>query len=253
MGALSDRRCNLAGFCPREVFLLNKLCQYDSKLRSWFADIPQSELEQLLFRSFEANEFLTIKGRSFAGIYIVLDGICNVINQLDNGSEVITLKLTPGCVIGVSESVANSIRYIASVKACTPVDVVELDDPMFNRWLAAYPSFVHFVLRNMVARLHYTADLSANCRTGSSQVNMAKYLIDRYSVESGFSALRISSTVKIQETHEFIGNYLGISPRTVERIIRALRKEGLISMSKGKICISAEQYQALLDFIASNL
>lgn len=235
------------------VFVLNDLHLYGSKLRSWFADIPQSEMNQLLFRSFEKNEFLTLKGRAFAGIYIVLDGICNVINQLDNGSEVITLKLTPGCVIGVSESIANSIRYFASVKACTPVDVVELDSLMFDRWLVSYPSFVRFVLRNMVMRLHYTADLSANCRIGTSQVNMAKYLIDRYNVEAGSSALHTAATVKIQETHEIIGNYLGISPRTVERIIRALRKEELISTSRGKICISATQYQALLDFIASNL
>lgn len=145
------------------------------------------------------------------------------------------------------------MRYIASVKACTPVVVAELDNPMFYRWLSSYPCFVHFVLRNMVTRLHYTADLSANCRTGTSQVNMAKYLIDRYNVESGSYVPHRSAVVKIHETHEIIGNYLGISPRTVERIIHTLKEEGFISTSRGKICISPAQYQALLDLIASNL
>lgn len=226
---------------------------YDSKLRSWFPGIPQSELERLLFRPFEINDFLTIRGRPFTDIFILLDGICNVINQLDNGSEVITLKLTPGCLIGVSESISNNMRCIASVKACTPVIVAELDNQMFYRWLSSYPSFVFFVLRNMVTRLHYTADLSANCRSGTSQVNLAKYLIDRYNVESGSSAPKPSAVVKIHETHEIIGNYLGISPRTVERTIHALKSDGFIGTSRGKISISPSQYQALLDLVTSNL
>lgn len=226
---------------------------YYSQIQHWFADIPNIEIDKLVIREFEAGEVLALKGQLFQNIYIVLDGICNVINQLDNGTEILTLKLTLGDVIGVSESVLNNTRYIASVKACTPVVVAELSHPLFHRWLSSYPCFVNFVLKNLVTRLHYTADFSANCQTSASKINLAKYLIDRYNVGLNSLMPNSKSSVRIQETHEMIGTFLGISPRTVERHLHALKEDGLISTSKGKIYISPAQYQELLNLVTSNL
>ncbi|MCF2569876.1 winged helix-turn-helix domain-containing protein [Mediterraneibacter glycyrrhizinilyticus] len=50
-----------------------------------------------------------------------------------------------------------------------------------------------------------------------------------------------------------IGTFLGISSRTVERHLHALKEDGLISTSKGKIYISPAQYQELLNLVTSNL
>lgn len=232
---------------------MKDLSMYYPQIYHWFIDIPKEEADKLVIRKFEAGEVLALKGHLFQNIFIVLDGVCNVINQLDNGTEILTLKLTLGDVIGVSESVLNNIRYIASVKACTPVIVAELSQPMFRRWLNAYPCFVNFVLKNLVTRLHYTADFSANCQTSASKINLAKYLIDRYNVELNFLPSSSHSSVKIQETHEMIGTFLGISSRTVERHIHTLKVDSLISTSRGKIYISPTQYQELLNLVASNL
>ena len=232
---------------------MKALSAYYPQIYHWFADIPKAEADKLIIRKFEAGEVLALKGQLFQNIFIVLDGICNVINQLDNGTEILTLKLTLGDVIGVSESVLNNMRYIASVKSCTPVVVAELSQPLFRRWLDAYPCFVNFVLKNLVTRLHYTADFSANCQTSASKINLAKYLIDRYHVELASMPSDVRSSVRIQETHEMIGTFLGISSRTVERHLRSLKSDGLINTSRGKIDISPAQYQELLNLVASNL
>lgn len=232
---------------------MRDLNTYYSQIYSWFADVPGEEADKLLIRQFEAGEALAVKGRLFQNVFIVLDGICNVINQLDNGAEIITLKLTSGDVIGVSESVLGSMRYIASVKACTPVVVAEMDNPAFKRWLNTYPCFVNFVLKNLVTRLHYTADFSANCQTSAPKINLAKYFIDRYNMELNSLSPQYCGSVRVQETHEMIGAFLGVSPRTVERHIRALKAEGLISTEKGKVYISPSQYQELLNLVTSNL
>lgn len=232
---------------------MKDLDTYYPQIYHWFSGIPKAEADKLVLRQFEAGEVLALKEQLFQSIFIVLDGVCNVINQLDNGTEILTLKLTLGDVIGVSESVLNHMRYIASVKACTPVIVAELSPDMFQRWLDTYPCFVNFVLKNLVTRLHYTADFSANCQTSASKINLAKYLIDRYHVEMTCLPPGSRSSVKIQETHEMIGTFLGLSSRTVERHLHALKADGLISTSKGKIAISPEQYQELLNLVASNL
>lgn len=226
---------------------------YYPQLYHWFAAIPKAEIDKLVIRKFEADEALAFKGSFFKNIFIILDGICNVINQLDNGTEILTLKLTSGDIVGVSESVLNNMRYIASVKACTPVIVAELTNSTFQSWLHDYPCFVNFTLKNLVTRLHYTADFSANCQTSTSKVNLAKYLIDRYNIELNSSLPGQDCFARIQETHEMIGTFLGISPRTVERHIRALKEENFIGTSKGKIYISPSQYQRLLNLVASNL
>lgn len=59
--------------------------------------------------------------------------------------------------------------------------------------------------------------------------------------------------IVIQETHEMISTFLGVSPRTVERQIHSLKTEGLIHTSHGKISISPDQYQKLLHLVTSNL
>lgn len=232
---------------------MEDLNKYYPKLYSWLTDIPQSEIDKLVIRQFESGETLTCKDRLFKHIYIVLDGICNVINQLDNGTEIITLKLTTGDLIGASESILGSMRYIATVKSCTRLIAAELDDATFRRWLASYPCFVNFVLKNLVTRLHYTADLSANCQSSASKINLAKYFMDRYNFESASAQPGCENAVRIQETHEMIGNFLGVNTRTVERHIRALKSAGLIGTVKGKVYISPSQYQELLRFVTSNL
>ncbi|MDO4337205.1 MAG: Crp/Fnr family transcriptional regulator [Eubacteriales bacterium] len=232
---------------------MQDLNTYYSRLYNWLAEIPRAETDKLVIRKFEAGEALALKGQLYQHVFIVLDGICDVINQLDNGTENITLKLTLGDVIGVSESILNSMRYIASVKSCTPVIVAELDDSTFRSWLRNYPCFVNFVLKNLVTRLHYTADFSANCQTSAPKINLAKYFIDRYNMEFTSLSLTGSGPVKIQETHETIGTFLGVSPRTIERHIRSLKSEDFISTVKGKVCISPPQYQKLLDLVTSNL
>lgn len=230
--------------------LLNK---YYSKLYHWFADIPYAEVNKILIRSFDADDRFILKGRPFENVYIILDGICSVVNQLDNGTEIITLRLTQGDVIGVSESILNSVRNIASVNPCTSLVVAEIDDRTFKNWLNTYPSFRDFVLKNIVVRLHYTADFSANCQTSSSKINLVKYLVDRYQVELTSYAPNYSGSVKIHETHEVIGTFLGLSPRTVDRNIRSLKNDGFISTERGKIHISSSQYQELLHLVTSNL
>lgn len=227
--------------------------QYYPKLSSWFVDIPKSKINKLLIRQFEAGEFLVVKDHLFKDIYIILDGICNVINQLDNGSEIITLKLTSGDFIGVSESVLNSTRNIATIKSCSTLITVEMDNQMFRDWLARYPSFSDFVMKNLITRLHYTNSFAANCQTSAARINLAKYLLDRYHIERTSHPADYNGSIKIQETHEMISSFLAVSPRTVERQILALKTGGFISTSRGKISISPAQYQELLHLVTSAL
>jgi len=243
------------GAAPKQwgVLVLDLFDQYYSKLSGWFPDVPDGEIHKFLIRPFETGELLVRKDRLFQNLYIVLDGVCDVINQLDNGSEVITLKLTSGDFIGVSESTFGSLRNIASVKACSRLYAAEMENGTFKDWLRRYPSFTDFVMKNLVTRLHYTADLAANCQTSSAKVNLAKYLLDRFHVERTSHPEDYKGPIKIQETHTMISAFLGVSPRTVERQVLSLKKEGLITTSRGKISISAAQYQELLRFITSNL
>lgn len=225
--------------------------KYYLRLSGWFPDIPASAVSQLVIRQFEANETFICKNQIFHHVLIILDGICNVINQTDSGTEVITLRLSQGDLIGVSEQALYSMRYLASVRSCTRLIVAELDVKEFRNWLYHYPCFVDFVLKNLVTRLHYTADFSANCQSSTSKINLAKYFIDRF--ESDAAACSGDKTVIIHETHEIIGNFLGIHTRTVERHIRDLKQKGLINTEKGKVSISPAQYQDLLRYVTSNL
>lgn len=227
--------------------------KYYLRLCNWFSDIPESTINQLVIRRFEANETFICKNQIFNHVLIILDGICNVINQTDNGTEIITLRLSKGDLIGVSEHVLHSMRYIASVRSSAPLIVAELDTKEFNNWMHSYSCFVNFVLKNLVTRLHYTADFSANCQSSTSKINLAKYFIDRYSFEVNSADCPGSEPVTIYETHEMISNFLGVNTRTIERHIHALKQEGLISTVKGKVSISPAQYQELLCYVTSNL
>ena len=167
--------------------------KYYLRLSTWLADIPESDINKLVIRRFEANETFIHKNQLFHHVLIILDGICNVINQTDSGAEVITLRLSQGDLIGVSEHVLHSMRYIASIKSCTQLIVAELDSQTFANWLCSYPCFVNFVLKNLVTRLHYTADFSANCQSSTSKINLAKYFVDRYRFERNWSNDPIAS------------------------------------------------------------
>ena len=68
--------------------------KYYLRLYNWLAGIPEPVTNKLVIRQFEANETFIYKNQLFSHVLIVLDGICNVINETDSDTEVITLRLS---------------------------------------------------------------------------------------------------------------------------------------------------------------
>lgn len=218
------------------------------KLESWFPDIPSGDIRGRRLLRYEKGTYLFYRNRPFRSVLLILDGCCDVVNRLDNGGDIITLKLKEGDVVGASECVLDLPRYLASVLACSTLWAMELSGNEFFQWLDSSPCFRRYILKNMVVRLHYTADTAANCRTGSAKVNLAKYLLDRYTFLKSTAPCDDSGSIIIRESHEMIASYLGVSVRTIDRQVKQLREAGLIHTLHGKIHISAQQFQALMKF-----
>ena len=149
--------------------------------------------------------------------------------------------------IGLSEILSpDPVRRMTNIVAKTPVIALKIPGSDFLNWstkyLKTYNQIIHSVLNkkfenqsqfiNLVFLNSYEAVISCLC-----------YLYDCY--RSACYRDDYAGKVKIWDTRQEIGLYVGRDTRSVDRAFNRLSKDGLISISKGKVYIDKAQAEKL--------
>ena len=102
------------------------------------------------------------------------------------------------------------------------------------------------LIHSLIRKLGSSARTASQMPIASGMVKLIRFLIT-YCYQQDISH---RSEVTVQLTREELSYNLGLSTRTINRLLRTLREQGAVTMRSGKIHLSAEQFSALHDLLA---
>lgn len=108
----------------------------------------------------DAGQYLTWEGRQGGLMFVIVDGEAEVVATGKNGRpRVIGRRLGPGDVVGELSLIDGQARS-ASVRAVTPVRVIEINSDDFRRLANRSPRFVKNLLRALSLKVRQMELLS---------------------------------------------------------------------------------------------
>ncbi|MBU3810868.1 MAG: Crp/Fnr family transcriptional regulator [Candidatus Niameybacter stercoravium] len=220
--------------------------QSHPQLAELFSEIPNEELKFIQINRYAPNQLLIQRGSQDTNLFIILYGICDVLNELETGINICNYRIAPFDVIGFTEIITDTAPRIASVISRTPVTAAVIPREAIQKWFGTYPAFTKKLTFSIVDRLHKSIITMAECKSYSLRTNLISYLMHTYELYRKTYPDTYSGAVKINESRQMMSEFLGVDVRSINRIIESLKSEELLAVIRGKIHIHPVQYNALI-------
>lgn len=190
-----------------------------------FAGLPEEAKQWVasaaMTRRYQRDERIYGPGDR-TGLFIVHQGLVKVHRIADSGAEQLIRLMSPGDFLGETALLADTATDHFAV-ALQPSELCMLDRERFKRLLAEHPSVAVQMLQTVSGRLgmaeHMVSDLSGR----SVAQRLAQQLL-HLSGEAGHPYFTLPTTKKE------LASYLGTTPETLSRRLRALQEAGVIRL-----------------------
>ena len=208
---------------------------------SFFADLPPEHLAQLAMlvqhRHFEEGAIIFNEGDPSFSLYLLRLGEVKISVKSPTNRDITLALLSPGDAFGELALLDNSVRS-ATATATGPTDLLMVNRNDFLKLVESEPAALHGLLaalsriiRNMNQKLADVAMLDVHGRMAKALFGLAER--HGMKVEDG---IRIDREVSIDDLAGIIGLY----PSHVERLMRDLQYENVITYENEFITIRRE-------------
>lgn len=215
----------------------NLFCEYinSEKARKFISKIPKEIICKCRTRKIEKGKLIVLKGNEIKNIYISCQGEMEVRNEFENGFIYSFATIEPIAYIGVIEMMSNKDLYSSTLQATSECIILEIPIEDFRKWINTDHQLTLDILK-FISKNMYEQSL----KTGENLAYPAiciliSYLLNVFENED-------SSIVSLEKTREEIGSILGFSIRTINRNLKILKEENLITVNRKGITITERQY-----------
>ena len=199
-----------------------------------FKDLDRSKLEQIRslvrLHTYSKNEVILSEGEPGDFACIILEGNVRVFNLSENGRENVLAILGKGDVFGEMSLVDRKCRS-ATVQAIKKTRVCSVKSGDFRELIKREPEISLSIMETLVSRLR-----KANARSeysfsdaGTRLLYALQDLADQYG-ERHPEGIKI----KLNVTHQDLAGLMGSTRETVTRLLKELKRKGLIEVGEDK-------------------
>ncbi|MGE8552518.1 MAG: Crp/Fnr family transcriptional regulator [Chryseobacterium jejuense] len=165
--------------------------------------------ENILLESFSKEQKLLIQDQSVSKVMLIKDGITKCYFEEENGKEYIVEFLGSGEILGEVELIKN-IPCLCGIEALTDVVTYTISLPYFNELIQK-----DLILNNLLLNSFAERIINTSSRASYQQL---------YTVEHTLTQLlKMQSKQNIQISKEDMAAYLGITVRSLNRILKDLK------------------------------
>jgi CRP-like cAMP-binding protein len=169
----------------------------------------QEHREDVVLKSFSRNENILSQDRKLSGLMLIKEGIAKCYFTEENGKEYIVEFLGNGEILGEVELIKD-IRCLCGVKAVSEVTVYETNIPYFKSLIKKDLSLNHLLLDSFAERI-----INTSSRASYQQLYTVEHTLGQL--------LDMQSRQGIQISKEDMAAYLGITVRSLNRILKDLK------------------------------
>ena len=188
------------------------------------------------------------KGERTEAAYYILTGKMYVQSDFLDGNVYQFSTLGKGKIISDIEILSGT--YINAATLVVAEDVMTLKFPLdlFVREIKTNLDFLYYVTTGMATKFYLSSYARGTNLFKEGADKVLLYLIRCYERDE-----EERSTVRIQKTRDIMASEIGISIKTLNRSIKKIASQDLITMDHGKVLISEMQFQKLLELANQKL
>ena len=193
----------------------------------WFASVPTALQERLREEVFavqgDKGAIMMPAGSAVEGWHAVLSGLVMLQSPASKGRASAFIGVPDGEWFGEGSAMKPEPRKY-NVVALRPTTLLCLPLPLFATLRESSLAFNQFLVQHLNMRLGQAMTIIEAGRTQSPEHRVALYL----------SRLFWRSTRRLNLTQDELGQLVGLSRQTVNRVLRTLEALGIVSLDFGK-------------------
>lgn len=200
------------------------------RTQPWHAGLP-SGLQQQVDSGVQVvqaakGETVLPAGEMVQGWYAVLSGLVMLQSPGDQGKRSAFIGVPDGEWFGEGSAIKAEVRRY-HVIALRPTALMCLPLPLFDALRSQSLGFNQYLVQHLNMRLGQAMTIIEAGRMGSPAYRVALYL----------SRLFWRSTRRLDLTQDELGQLVGLSRQTVNRVLRELEAQGIVRVEVGRIAI----------------
>ena len=216
----------------------------NEQAKAFIEKIPENIKDRCKLKKIEKGKLLVLKGNNIENIYIHYQLKMQVKNEFENGFVYSFANIKPIAYIGAMEIMANKKTYSSTLQTTTECIILKMPKSDFKNWINIDQKFtlevLHFVSKSMYEQSLKTGEVLAY----PAICILTNYLINVFENED-------KDVVFLEKTREEIASILGFSVRTINRNLKELKEEKLITVNRKGISITKEQFDKLINKLES--
>lgn len=215
------------------------------QFKEYFKNVPLWLIEAFQIEEMDEKTVFVREGEPVETIYFIGKGIVEAIDYRFYGITYEFMRFDSLYALGGMEFIMDLDKYRTTLRTVTKCTVVKLSLGIFERWM-----------RTDIRALKHEAKLVGEYlleegRKGRALLflqgsdRLAMLFVDRYERYTKNGILRVRGG------RQDLSNATGLCIKTINRAVKKLADNGLISKEGNKILIHQEQYEKLKEIIAS--
>ena len=226
---------------------LEDLLKEVPELNNYLKNMPPELRHRCTIRVYPPGTIIHQKDFKLEHFGIIAKGEHRVINEFENGNVYMIEKNEPIAFVGEVTILAGKEKTSVTIETLTETTVIYFSRKDFEHWIEAGIHFLRLVAQKVAYKLY-----RSSYNRGARLFYPPHFILLDYILKQAASMQVESCTsgsVIIRKTRQELYEECGITVKTLNRTIRKLADDGMISLVKGKISMTPEQYRLGLERI----
>jgi CRP-like cAMP-binding protein len=209
---------------------------------SFVRELPDAERAALLAAGtplrFEDDEILLVQGDAGDFLYVLTSGLVKVIVEAESGAQTTLAIRSRGDLVGEFALLDNKPRT-ATARAAGPVTALKVGGTAFLALVGRFPEVQATVIRYVLGKLRDSTERRAADRVWDAKERLAQVL---YELGEQRAQRDAHGLIRIPITQSELGDLAGVAVSTAERVLKDLRRQGVVSTRYREITIRDMAY-----------
>lgn len=228
--------------------VLENLLKMVPELETYIKNMPEYVKESYFIKVVPPGKVIHQKNCKLDYFAFICSGEHRVINEFENGNIYMIEKNEPIDFVGEVTILSGAEKTSVTLETITECTLLQIPRSDFEKWIANDINLLSLIAKKVAFKLYRSSYNNGAKLFYPPSFILVDYII-QYAVKSSIESL----SVVIPLTRQELSDELGISIKTLNRTIKKLKDEDLLSTVKGKISIDKKQYEMCKDKLNSLL
>ena len=217
---------------------LEELVREVPELEEYTRYMPEELWQRCSIRVYPPGTIIHQKDYKLEYFGLIAKGEHRVINEFQNGNVYMIEKNEPIDFVGEVTILAGMEKTSVTIETLTETTVAFFSRKDFEDWISKDIHFLRLVAHKVAYKLY-----RSSYNRGARLFYPPHFILLDYILKAAAMDIEKNHEIILPKTRQALYEECGITVKTINRTVKKLKDEGLISLRKGKISMTSEQYR----------